>query len=97
MLLEVCRLLWFWGLYANRYISKDSCFYIAIRYKGNKHNNLRFNTSNSDNFGWGFSESGNGDLWADRIKKHDSTIIWIYSQPSDINSTFLVDSVYLKW
>ena len=87
----------FGNLYAHKYISEDSCFYIALRYKGKFYKNLRFNTINAPNHGFGFDITGNGDLWTKKFRKHDSTFIRIYSQPGDTSSFYMVDSVFVKW
>lgn len=86
----------FGGVYAHEYISKDSCYYLALRYKGSSYVKTYFNTKNTINYclGTNFSNIGNGDLW---FKKHDSTYIRIYNQPNGISSINLVDSLFIKW
>lgn len=85
------------GLYAHKYIPDKNCYYLALRYKGNKYLNLFFDDKNTKehSMGYGFDEKyGNGNLW---FNKHDSTYIRIFSQPGDTSTVYMVDSINIQW
>ncbi len=90
----------FGGLFAHKYIPSDSFFYVAMKYRGNENRNFCFKINNSDyysNTGACFGRSGNGRLFLTKYNKHDSINIYLYEQPGDTSTVYLIDSVYLCW